>query len=822
MSADDTATPHVPARAQVVVIGGGICGLSTAYHLAAAGCTDVVVLERHQLTSGTTWHAAGLIVSGGLADETLIPMFERSRALYETILEAETGQPTGYVETGYVQTAASSARAEAVRRDAAFQAHLGIEVHEITPSEIASLWPHADLDDVTTGFFYPRQGRVNPVDAAVAFARAARQRGVRIIENATVTGVTRRDDTVTGVVVDGSVIEADHVVNCGGLWARAIGAHAGVNVPLHAAEHYYVITEPIEGVSRTLPVLEDGERYGYYREEVGCLLVGLFEPVARAWHHRSDDPPYVTLEPDWDRILPFLDRALGRLRGGRELGIKTFFCGPESFTPDVSMLLGPAPELRNYWMLAGMNSLGILLGGGAGEVLADWILNDRPSVDVTAIEPARFGSWSDSDTMLADRVVEQLGVSFGDGEYPFRQPTTARNIIRSPLHERFEAAGALFAQIAGWEVPDVLPSDPDARTERRFGPQPWFDDWAAEHHAVRDAVGIFDMSMMNKIVVDGPDALRLLDDVSVSDLDVAVGDVVFTVWTDELGGIIAEITVFRLDDDSFMIVCGPEHGTRVTTWLSRHVDGHRITVTDHTDALSTISVMGPRSRELLETLTSTNRLPDRHPHLTWRPLELRGIAMRSARIGYVGELGYELYVDRADAALVLDHLLDAGRPFGVRLCGAQAMESLRMEKGNIDYAIDIDNTDTPLEVGLGFTIAWDSPKNFVGRSALERQRTAGLPHTRLLRLKCAEPQTMLHGHEVLHRDGVAVGHVRSASFGHTLGVTCGLAICETTVPITADWLNAATWTVVSNGVTAGVDVKLTPWFDPRGTRYRHL
>ena len=656
----------------------------------------------------------------------------------------------------------------------------------------------------------------------MALARGARQRGVQIIEHAVVTDVTRNEMAVTGVIVNDQVIVAEHVVNCGGLWARTIGAQAKVNVPLHATEHYYAITEPIAGAVRSTPILEDGERYGYYREEVGCLLVGLFEPVGRAWDHRTCDGAFITLEPDLERILPFLDVALGRIRHGHDLGIKTFFCGPESFTPDASMLLGPAPTLKNYWMLAGLNSLGILLGGGAGEVLADWMLNGRPSVDVTAIEPARFGPWSDSDRVLAERAVEQLGVSFCDGMYPFRQPTTARNIIRSSMHDRFEAAGALFAQISGWEVPEVIRSTANVSTEQHFGRQPWFADWSAEHQAVRNGVGIFDMSMMNKLVIEGVDALTLVDHISVSDLDVSVGGVVFTVWTDEHGGIIAEVTVLRLAADKFMVVCGPEHGTRVASWLAAHSDGHRISITDRTEALATISVMGPRSRELLATITRSDISSEKHPHLTWRSIEVAGVDTWAARIGYVGELGYELYVDREGAADLLDRLITAGRSFEARLCGSLAMESLRMEKGNVDYGLDVDNTDSPLEVGLGFTIAWNAQERFIGMTALERQRAEGPPRKRLLRLKCVDPDVLLFGGEVLYCDGLAVGHVRSASFGHTLGVSCGLAICEAQVPITAAWLAAGPWSAAGNGVDVSVEVQLTPWFDASGSRYRTI
>ncbi|MCB0980695.1 MAG: FAD-dependent oxidoreductase, partial [Ilumatobacter sp.] len=439
-----TAT-NLPTRARVVIVGGGVTGLSTAYHLACEGWTDVVLLERDQLTSGTTWHAAGLMVSGGMGDETLLEMFARSYELYSHVLEAETGQPTGYAEVGYLQAAADAARAEGLRRDCIFQRRLGTEVHELSPKEVGERWPLAVTDDLHAGFWFPRQGRVNPVDVSMAFAKAARARGVTIVEGVEVTGVTTRDGAVTGVVTAQGTVEAEHVVNCAGLWARSFGLLAGVDVPLQAAEHYYMITEQIPGLPKDTPVLEDGSRYAYFREEVGGILVGLFEPVAKAWHHdRSPKGPYLRLEPDWDRILPYLDVALGRMRGGHEIGIHTFFCGPESFTPDIHMLLGPAPNLRNFWMLAGMNSLGILLGGGAGQVLAQWMVDGRPQVDVTGIEPSRFGPWANDGRFLAERVTEQLGMLFGDAMFPYRRAATGRGLRVSPLHDRLVAHGARF------------------------------------------------------------------------------------------------------------------------------------------------------------------------------------------------------------------------------------------------------------------------------------------------------------------------------------------------------------------------------------------
>ena len=809
----------------MVVVGGGISGLSTAYHLACEGWTDVVLLERDQLTSGTTWHAAGLLVSGGMGDETMIEMFQRSRQLYSRDLEAETGQSCGYAEVGYLQSAGDRNRAEGLRRDGRFQQRLGIETHEVSPAEVAAQWPLAVTDDVHAGFWFPQQGRVNPVDTAMALAKGARSRGVRIIEGVEVTGVTAQGGTVTGVVTTQGTIEAEHVVNCAGLWARTFGLMAGVHVPLQASEHYYMITEPIADLPRSTPVLEDGSRYAYYREEVGSLLVGLFEPVARAWHHeRSPKGPFLTLEPHWDRILPFLDVALGRLTIGHEVGIKTFFCGPESFTPDVHMLLGEAPELRNYWVLAGMNSLGILLGGGAGQVLAQWMVSGRPQTDVTGIDLARFGPWANEAGFLERRVVEQLGMLFGDSMFPHRRAATGRDLRHSPVHERLVQDGGRFITAAEWEFAEWFDIDDSGlQSDDSFDAQPWRAHSAAEHHAVRNAVGLFDMSIMSRLEVTGRDALALLDRLSASVVDVTPGRVVYTVWLDETGRIVVDLTVMRLGAARFLVVCGPEHHTRVLSWMQRHIPaGADVVITDLTAGTALFSLQGPHSRAVLAALSAADVSAAAQPHLTVREVDVAGVPVLLARVTYVGELGFELYVPADSAGGLFDALLDAGRPLGLRLAGAAAMESLRTEKGNLEYAVDLDNTDTPMQVGLSFLVAWDKPGGFIGHDALAALNAAGPPSTRLVRFLALDPTVELFGHEVVCRDGREVGHLRYGTFGHTLGAACGQGmVTRIDGPVTTEWLAAGEFTLHVNGCEVAAIASLRGFHDPDGLRYRN-
>ncbi|HSR15905.1 MAG TPA: FAD-dependent oxidoreductase, partial [Gemmatimonadales bacterium] len=505
--------PSLPQRARVVVVGGGVIGTSVAYHLAHAGWTDVLLLERDRLTSGTTWHAAGLVVTFGSTSETSTEMRTYTRDLYAR-LEAETGLATGFAPVGFIELAADEDRLEEYRRVAAFNRHCGVEVHEISGREVAELFPLARTDDVLAGFYVPGDGRANPVDVTMSLSRGARNLGVKIVEGAPVTGFLTRRGAVTGVRTPYGDVEAEYVVNCAGMWARQLGEKAGVTIPLQAAEHYYLITEQIPGLSPEWPIIEDPASFGYYREEVGALLIGLFEPVCAPWRVEGvpEDLSFAELAPDWDRMGPYVETAMRRVPVALETGIRKFFCGPESFTPDLQPVVGEAPELKNYFVAAGLNSIGLLTGGGIGRVVAHWIVEGRPDVDVTGFNIDRLHPYQATPEYRRTRTVESLGLVY-QAHYPTRTMETARNAKLSPIHARLEARGAYFRDVSGWEAPDwFAPSGIEPRVEKlTWGRPNWFPYWEAEHRAAREGVVLMDMSFMSKFRVEGRDAGRLLE-----------------------------------------------------------------------------------------------------------------------------------------------------------------------------------------------------------------------------------------------------------------------------------------------------------------------
>jgi 4-methylaminobutanoate oxidase (formaldehyde-forming) len=817
------SAPVLPQRSRVVVVGGGIIGCSVAYHLARLGWRDVLLLERDRLTSGTTWHAAGLIVTFGSTSETSTEMRKYTRDLYAR-LEVETGLATGFKPVGFIEVAIDPDRLEEYRRVAAFNRYCGVDVHEISASDVKRLFPLARTDDILAGFYVKEDGRANPVDVTRALARGARQQGVTILEGVPVTGFLTARGAVTGVRTPYGDIEAEYVVNCAGMWARQLGARAGATIPLQAAEHYYLITEEIPGLSASCPVLEDPASYGYFREEVGGLMVGLFEPVCAPWKVDGvpEDFSFGELPPDWDRMAGYVETAMRRVPASLEVGVRKLFCGPESFTPDLQPVVGEAPELKNYFVAAGLNSIGILTGGGLGRVLAHWIVHGRPDVDVTGFNIDRLHVYQATPEYRRTRTVESLGMVY-QCHYPTRSMQTARNVKRSPLHERLAARGAYFRDVSGWEGADwYAPPGVEPRVERlSWGRQNWFPFWEAEHHAAREGVILMDMSFMSKFLVQGRDAGRILDFLSANRVDGRAGVITYTPWLDETGRLQADLTVTKLGDDRFWVVASDTAHRHVETWLRRHIpdDAHAF-VTDVTSGHAQINVQGPRSRELLQSVTGADLSNEAFPFRAAREIEVGYARVLCIRITYLGELGYELYVPAEQGTHVYDLLVQAGEAVGLRHAGLKALASLRMEKGYRDYGHDIDNTDPVLDAGLGFVVALDKPGGFLGRDAVLAQKAAGPPTRRLMQVLVTDPAPMMFHAEVVRRNGTPVGYVRAASYGHTLGGAVGLVMVEAGEPITQAYLDAGTWDVDIAGTRYPAVVSLKPLYDPEMKRIR--
>jgi 4-methylaminobutanoate oxidase (formaldehyde-forming) len=793
----------LPEYSRVVIIGGGIIGCSVAYHLAETGC-DVVLLERDQLTSGTTWHAAGLMTTYGSGSETTLGIRKHSMELYRR-LEEETGQQTGFNPCGFIELAADDDRLEEYRRITAFNRLHGNDIHELSPSEVAELFPFADVSDTRAGFYAEHDGRINPVDVTMALAKGARMKGARIFQNTPVRGVLTRNGAVTGVRTDRGEIRSEFVVNCAGMWARQLGELNGVAIPNQAAEHYYLITDDIDGVTADLPVLEDPSTHAYFREETGGMMVGLFEPECAPWKVGGipDDFSFGELPPDWDRLTPFLEKAMARVPVTMEAGIRKFFCGPESFTPDLAPVMGEAPELRNYFVAAGLNSVGIITGGGYGRVMAHWILNGRPDVDVTGINIDRFHRYQCNPEYRRQRALESLGLVYAC-HYPDRQPRTARGARKSPFHDRLAAKGAHFRDVSGWECPGPL----------TWGRPDWFPWWEAEHRACREGVIAMDMSFMGKFLVQGRDAGAFLNYISANEVNGDQERITYTQWLNEDGRLEADLTVIKLEDGKFMVVTSDVAHRHTETWMKRHIgDGQHVTVTDVTASYGQLNIQGPKSRELLQSLTSADLSNEAFPFRTAREIDIGLARVMCVRITYAGELGYELNIPSEQAIHVYDRIVEAGEKFGLRHAGLKALASLRLEKGYRDYGHDIDNMDDPYSTGLGFAVRLDKESDFIGRQAcIERKAKLHYTH-RLVQIFLLDPEPQMFHQEIVLRNGVPVGDVRAASYGHTLGGAVGLAMVEGD-PVDAAYLEEGAWEVDIAGRKYPAEVSLKPMYDP--------
>ena len=815
---------HLPTHARVIVVGGGVIGISTAYHLAKAGWSDILVLERDKLTSGTTWHAAGLIASSGMATETSAWIARYSRELYQG-LEAETGISTGFHQCGHLHLATTPARREAQRREINFTRTLGIDRQEVSAAEVRDRFPLVDTTGVLSAIWSPLDGRANPVDVTMSLAAGARKRGVRIVEGCPVTDFIVTNRRVQGVMTAQGPITAEAVVLATGMWSRQLGARIGVSVPLQAAEHYYLLTEPLAGVHRDLPIVEDPESFAYVREEGGGLLFGLFEPQGANWALNGvpNDASFLTLPPDWDRMTPHLEHAFQRFPVMNSAGIRSFFCGPESFTPDGGFLVGQSPEVDGLYLATGLNSLGILSGGGVGALLAEEITTGNASQDMTGLTPARMAVHQGTKHYLADRIPEALGYLFTFAGLPNWKHKTGRNARRLALHDRYAAMGAYFTDLSGWEMPLwFAPGRPMPKVAYEFGRQDWFHLSAAEHRATREGLGLFDKSFMGKFIVQGRDAERVLNRVSANSVSIEVGTNIYTQWLNAQGGIISDLTITRLAEDEFLLVTGDTLQRITPAWLRRHTQADEFcAVTDVTSAYTILSLQGPQSRQALQAVTGADLSNEVLPFRGSTHVEIGYARMLLVRITYMGELGYEMYIPTEQSVTVHDALIRGIKAQGLHLvhCGLMALDSLRLEKGYRDFGVDIDNTDTPLEAGLGFVVDLGKP-DFIGRDVLVAQKAAGMPHKRLVSVLLDDPEPLLLGDEPVFLGQTAIGYVRAGAYGHTLGASIGLAMIEWTDGITSEFLRANRFQIAVNDQMVSATLSLAPFYDPKSARVR--
>ncbi|BBD38581.1 FAD-dependent oxidoreductase [Aminobacter sp. Y103A] len=811
---------EIPTRARAVIIGGGVSGCSVAYHLAKLGWTDIVLLERKQLTSGTTWHAAGLI--GQLrASQNMTRLAKYSADLYVR-LEEETGVATGMRQVGSITVALTEERKHEIYRQASLARAFNVDVREISPGEVKEMYPHLNVADVVGAVHLPLDGQCDPANIAMALAKGARQRGARIIENVKVTKVLTKNGRVSGVSWaqggEQGTIETDIVVNCAGMWARELGAKNGVSIPLHACEHFYLVTEAIPGLGR-LPVLRVPDECAYYKEDAGKMMLGAFEPVAKPWGMDGirEDFCFDQLPEDMDHFAPILEMGVNRMPMLQTAGIHTFFNGPESFTPDDRYYLGEAPELGGYWVAAGYNSIGIVSSGGAGMALAQWIHDGEAPFDLWEVDIRRAQPFQKNRRYLKERVSETLGLLYAD-HFPYRQMATSRNIRRSPLHEHLKARGAVFGEVAGWERANWFAREGQVREYRySWKRQNWFDNQRDEHLAVRNGVGLFDMTSFGKIKIEGRDALAYLQRLCANDMDVDPGRIVYTQMLNQRGGIESDLTVTRLSPTVFLAVVPGATLRRDLAWLRRHLRDEFVVITDVTPAGSVLCLMGPNSRELIEKVSPNDFSNDNNPFGTWQEIEIGMGLGRAHRVTYVGELGWELYIPTDQAAHVFEVIEEAGADLGLKLCGLHALDSCRIEKAFRHFGHDITDEDHVLEAGLGFAVK-TGKGDFIGRDAVLRKREAGLAR-RLVQFRLTDPEPLLFHNEAIIRNGKIVGTITSGNYGHCLGGAIGLGYVPCANEPEADVLGSR-YEIEIAGERFVAEASLKPMYDPKAERVR--
>jgi len=830
----------VPTQARTVIIGGGIMGCSVAYHLAKMGQTGVVLLEQGRLTCGTTWHAAGLV--GQLrSHESMTRLIRYSTDLYAR-LESETGLGTGWKQCGSLAVARTPERLVQLKRTAAVARAYGVDCELLSPAEAGRLYPIMETADLQGAVWLPGDGKANPADLTMALAKGARNAGVAVFEGVRVEAAIHQVSAAGRRVAalqwrdrrgGGGSIAAEVVVLCGGQWSRALGRALGVAVPLFSCEHYYIVTDLITGVHRDLPVMRDPDGYVYFKEEVGGLLMGGFEPDATPWlqsaAHRGGIPEnfeFQLLPDNWDAFEILMDNAVQRVPALAEAKIKAFYNGPESFTADNNFILGPAPGLTNLYVGCGFNSMGIASAGGAGRALAEWIVQGEPALDLWPVDIRRFARFNANESWLPDRIKEVLGLHY-KMPWPNRELESARPFRRSPLYARLRQAGACFGSKMGWERANFFAPTPEqAFIEYGWGHQNWHPWVAAEHTACREQVAVFDMSSFAKLLIKGADAHAVLQALVANDVPTIAGRTVYTGMLNERGGYESDFTITCIDWDEYLIVTGSAQAVRDRDVIERALAAMPsrpvCTVTDVTSMYAMLAVMGPASREVLRRVSAANFDGAAFPFATSQLIDVGYATVRATRLTYVGELGWELYVPVEFASAVYEQIVAAGADLGLRNAGYYAVDSLRLEKGYRAWGRELTPDVNPFEAGLAFAVSWDKG-DFRGRSALEAIRAAGggAITRRIVSLVVDAPHTNLWGNELILRDGAPAGFVTSAAFGHTLGrpVALGLA-SRPDGPADKAWLETGRWEVDLAGERLPAAVSLRAPYDPAGARAR--
>ncbi len=809
-----------PTQARIVIIGGGIIGCSTAYHLVRLGWKDVVLLERNKLTSGSTWHAAGLV--GQLrSSANITQLLKYSVELYDR-LEAETGQATGWKRNGGLRLACNAERMTEIKRQATTAHSFGLEMELLSPKEALALWPIMDISDVVGAAFLPTDGQANPADIAQALAKGARAGGAQIFEDCPVSAIEVNGGRVAGVTTPQGAIRCDIVVNCAGQWARDIGRLAGVSVPLQSVQHQYLVTETIAGVPRNLPTLRDPDRLIYFKEEVGGLVMGGYEPNPIAWAQNGipEGFHFALLDSDSDHFEPLMAQALARVPALETAGIKRFINGPESFTPDGNFILGEAPEVENYFVGAGFNAFGIASAGGAGRALAEWIVAGEAPMDLWPVDIRRFGQLHRDRHWVLTRTLEAYGKHYTMA-WPHEEYESGRPLRVSPLYERLKAQGACFGSKLGWERPNwFAPAGVEARDVYSYGRQNWFAHVGEEHRAARERVVIFDQTSFAKFLLIGPHAEAALSWIAANDVAKAPGSLVYTQMLNKRGGIECDLTVSRLSEDSYYIVTGTGFATHDFAWIKANFpSGLDVRLMDVTSANAVLSLMGPKSREVLAAVSDADVSNAAFPFGSWREIMIAGSPVRALRVTYVGELGWELHLPVETAGAVYDALRAAGKPFGIANAGYRAIESLRLEKGYRAWGSDIGADHTPLEAGLGWAVKLKRNTPFLGREALVAQAAKPLGK-RLACFTVDDPDVVLLGRETIFRDGKQVGWLTGAGWGYTVAKNIGFGYVRNKDGVATEWLTSGRYELEVANARVATDLHLTPLYDPTMARIK--